>query len=173
MSIGRCNFIIPQSSWIQEYSESLKIGKFLILELNIPENDNIKHDWSEEINRAINNLLRVEAFIKEGKWYDAIESSRKISELFKFKINDGRNKIDPVKKEKLKELFTNANLSNSGFDELCSLIENLFNFISKFEHEKDVQGNWLPTPVPQKEDAYFVYSISVALVNMISNKIKK
>jgi hypothetical protein len=169
----RCFVSIPQSKWIHDFAIPLRIGKFMLLELNIPKTKPSESEWKEPIERAIRNLEKVEKLIQKGEWYDAIETSRKVFELFKFKVQDKRNILDIQYKEALKKLFIDVNLSDKGFDEFCAMVENLFNFISKFEHEKDERGGFLPTPVPQREDAYFIYGTSVSLVNMISNKVRR
>jgi hypothetical protein len=61
--------------------------------------------------------------------------------------------------------------SEVGFQHLLNSIYNLFEFISKYIHDKDQQQQLNPTPIPLKEDAYFAFALSVGLLNIIGKKI--
>lgn len=51
-------------------------------------------------------------------------------------------------------------------------IKSLFDFTSKYAHVTDRTGNIKPYPNAKKEDAYFVYTLSIGLLNMINSKIQ-
>lgn len=161
---------ISQSQWIQNFCEGLGIGKFLLLEMRIPQVNNLHTDWKELIERACDRLEKIEVLIQKGEWYEAIEKSRKIAELFLHK--EKKSVQESVNKEKLRQLFVDANLTDKAFENFCNIIFHLFEYVSKFQHEKDHDGSYLLTPTPNREDAYFVYGLCVNLVNLISNKIK-
>jgi len=164
-------FIIPASNWIAEFTEYLGIGKYLLLELNMPKNENIQIDeWKTPIERAYESLLRTENYIKQGEWYEAIKNSREVFEHFKFNYkNQEENKV----REQLRNLFKDVNLTDEGFSELFTSIRNIYSYISSFIHEKNDKGEYIPKPIANKEDAYFIYTMSLNLTNLIAKKLSK
>jgi hypothetical protein len=159
--------IIAASNWVLDYLPALGRNRVLLLELNLPDiKDN--GEWKDIIGRALKNINDMEQRMKEGEWELVMLGARKLSEIFKFnKKNESENK------EKFRKLFEANNYSIDGFDQLFAGIENVFLFASKFIHDKDQQGNLNPIPIPKKEDAYFIYSFCVGMLNMINKKISK
>jgi hypothetical protein len=76
-------------------------------------------------------------------------------------------------KDKLKVLFLNEQHTEEGFNDFAKAIFHFHQFISKYIHEKDQEGNFIPDVIPTKEDAYFAYTLSISLLNVIGKKISK
>jgi len=63
--------------------------------------------------------------------------------------------------------------SEEAIDNLYNAIWKFFEFLSKFIHDKDKDGNnYQVLPIPNKEDAYFAYALSIGLLGLIGKKIE-
>ena len=164
--------VIPESRWIQEFAEPLGIGKFLLLELRLYENKSEDKIWAEAIKRSYNHVETMEKLIKQANWHGAIEKARRIAENFQFKYSEGVLVEQPNGKAELKKLFAQSHASDEAFDSFYATIKGIFEFASKFIHDKNKKGEYFTPPKPQEEDAYFVFATCVSLVNLISAKIK-
>lgn len=160
------NIEIKQSEWIQKFAEPLGIGKFLLLELKIPESLPSKRGWVKMFKNLQSHLQSMEMAIKVGDWNQVMVFARQFFE----DIRLGKN--TPLK-SKLKDLFEARNGSNVGFAEYYDGIECFFNYYSKFIHTKDRGGTHYEKPIPKSEDAYMAYSNCLALMNLIMNKISQ
>ncbi len=75
--------------------------------------------------------------------------------------------------EEFQKLMFADGHSIEGVENLHTAIWQLFEFTSKYVHEKDKTGNLKPPLVTSKEDAYFAFSICVGLLNLLGRKISK
>ncbi|MEQ9374117.1 MAG: hypothetical protein RIG68_03010 [Imperialibacter sp.] len=167
---GNMEIEIEQSSWLRNFSEKLGLGEFLIIEFSkhhIQLGADLKSMWTEKLDRALTRLGEMHTLLNEGKWDKVFETSRKVWDIFKL------YKEDHDSKEELKKLFEKNNYSELGFEDLLKSIWHLHEFSSKFIHDKGKKGQDLnPIPVPQKEDAYFMYMWTMGFVNLINEKVK-
>lgn len=160
---------IAQNDWLQRFSPSLGIGEFYLVELIKPEPKSTNKIWSDLHETLVENLNQMEEEIKKGDWQRTMEISRRFFE--NIKIGD-KKKGHEKYKEELKKRMQDLQFDEVGINNLFDGIWKFFEFSSKFIHEKSTDGNAKPIPNAKKEDAYFVYSLSVNLTNLIYEKIE-
>lgn len=161
------NIVIKQSDWVNNFSPQLGIGNFLLLELQIPDDKKVSEFWKDLYAKLTHNLKEIETCLRSGDWQKAMFFARKFYENAKI----GDNKKAHAKfKDEFNKLMTKDQHSQQGIDDLHTAIWKLFEFISKYAHDKDRDGNLNPLPVSTKEDAYFAYAISLGLLNLIGRK---
>lgn len=160
--------VILQNVWLKTFAPYFKIGRFLLLELRIPEDRIVNEFWADLYKRLIHNLHDMEKYIREGEWYHVMVVARKYFE--NLKIGDSKPSHSKFKDE-FRILMQKEGHSEEGINDLLDAIKKLFDFTSKFIHDKDRSGNLNPIVAVKKEDAYFVYSLSVGLLTMIGRKI--
>ncbi len=161
------DFIIKHSDWIKSYSQQLGIGKFLLLELQIPDDKKVTELWKELHSNLTQNLKDVENCLRSGDWQKAMFFARKFYE--NAKIGDNK-KVHQEFKNEFSILMTKDQHSEEGINNLLTAIWQLFEFISKYAHEKDRDGNFNLKPIATKEDAYFAYTIGIGFLNLIGRK---
>ncbi|MEI6348177.1 MAG: hypothetical protein WCP69_09550 [Bacteroidota bacterium] len=166
------SLIINQSDWINSFSPFLGIGKFILIELEIPEKQKVNDEWIEMYDRLFLRLNEIQDLIRQGNWKGTMISGRQFYESLKFSKNNSNKGIEL--RESLKQLFLDDMHSEEGFEDFYLGIKSFFNFVSKFIHDKSNKtGAYIPVPNPSKEDAYFVYALAIGLINIISKKIAK
>lgn len=160
---------IPQSKWIQEFAESLGIGKYLLIEFPVTSNiDDIGKNilWSKKMHLAQNHISEMQLQLQSGRWEKVIEESRKIWELFR--IPKTQNKL----LTEFGNIFIANNYSDEGIKSLLDSLWSMHDYTSKFIHVKDKSENLKEIVYAKKEDAYFVYMWVLGLVNMLNEKLK-
>lgn len=160
---------IEQSDWVDNFAPKLGIGSFLLLELNIAEND-VTDFWRDLTQILKSSILDMERSIRLGEWKKTIEYSRQFFDGLNIKNN--RNTGAPFE-NKLKEVLKAEQHNEEGINDLLKAIKSLFDFTSKYVHPKDKSGILKPYPNAGKEDAYLVYTLSIGLFNLITTKIHK
>jgi hypothetical protein len=161
------NIVIKQSDWVKNFSPQLGIGNFLLLELQIPDDKKVTAFWKELYEKLTHNLKDIEICLRSGDWQKTMFFARKFYENAKI----GDNKKAHAKfKDEFSKLMTKDQHSQQGIDDLHTAIWKLFEFTSKYVHDKDKEGNLNPLPVSTKEDAYFAYAIALGLLNLIGRK---
>lgn len=152
---------IYSGSWLQDFAPKLGLGKFIVAELPIPTSITINGEFTERLNKAMEALRKMESKIQEGEWTEAVEKCRPVVEL----IRD---------EEMIKLILGKHGYNEDAANSLYASIKGLFEFSSKFHHKVDKDHKTLlPITQAEKEDAYFAYSTSIALVNLITQKINK
>lgn len=154
---------IPSSDWINDYCPLFGIGKFFVVEFPIFdkfENANIS---KEILDKLIDSLKKMEDNFIAGEWNRVIEYSRPFVELLK---EEKQNKT-------IFELFKKNGYTEESIDDLLNCSKNLFNFSSKFIHATDRSKDINPIINASKEDAYMIYAISMAFLNLISKKLQR
>lgn len=166
----KSNLRIDQANWLKTCAPYFEIGNFLLLELQIPDKVLVDEFWSDLYQALIRNVKEMEGYLRNGDWENVMRTARRFFE--NIKIGDPK----PGHRE-FKEEFQNLMIADGhsikGVDNLLTAIWNLFDFTSKYVHEKDEQGNLKPIIVTAKEDAYFAFSISVGLLNLLGRKISR
>lgn len=157
---------ISSSDWVNKFSEEMKLGKYFIIELPLPEIEK-DYDRSEEkyvtqLHEAIKSFSIMEQNIKMGEWNEVIKNSRPIYELIREKD------------------FLESILSRSGYTQEMSLelhnsVRSLFNYASKYIHKIDQSPEKaiIHHFKAEKEDAYLIYATSATLINLLNRKLIK
>jgi len=160
----QANYKIEQSDWIARFAEKLGIGKFLLLELNIPE---IKKNNGETLNETHEILKKkiklVENFIKKGEWYAAMTPLKEFYETFK----------NVELKNELKDLLKEDCHEDLGIDNFFKGIDSFYHFVCKYIHPLDQTKRTKAIPTANKEDVYLGYSLAISILNLISKKLVK
>ncbi len=170
ISQERQTFLIPQSDWINRFSKSLGIGNFLLLELTIPENKKVSEFWSKLYDTLTENCETMNSCIRSGDWEKTLWLARRFFEDARIGNPKPGNKQF---KEEFDKLLREDHHSTEGIKNLYDAIWNFFKFLSKYIHEKDEQGNFIPKPNVTREDAYLAYTLAIGLLNLIGKKIEK
>lgn len=163
------HFTIKQSDWINKYAAPLGIGKFFLVELNIP-NTAIPKFWSALHEKLVGNVRSIEQCLKAGQWQEAMFYLRKYYE--NIKIGDNKPGHQKFKSE-LDKLMRDDQHGEQGIKNFYDALWQLFEFMSKYVHDKDKQGNLNSLPVAYKEDAYLGYSLAIGLLNFIGRKLNR
>jgi len=152
---------IYSSNWIQDFAPKFGVGKYIVAELPLPPSKAITGEFSKRLNEAAESLQKIQNKIQEGEWTEAVEKCRPVVELMR-------------DEEMIKSILGKHGYNEDAANSLYSAIKGLFEFSSKFHHKVDKdKKTLLPVAQAEKEDAYFAYSTSIALVNLIAQKISK
>lgn len=171
LSSTSAQFEIKESDWVRSYTPILGIGTFLLLEYRIPELSITESPfWFKWHSALISNVEDMENCIRWGDWQGCMTTARKFYE--NAKIGDKKPANTKMKSEFSKSMM-DAQHSDEGIGNLLDGIWQFFEYFSKFIHEKNKQGEFQPTPIASKEDAYFAYSTAVGLLNLITEKIRE
>lgn len=166
----KSNLRIDQTNWLKTCAPYFEIGNFLLLELRIPDKVLVDEFWSDLYQALIRNVKEMEGYLRNGDWENVMRTSRRFFE--NIKIGDPKPGHRAFNEEFQKLMIADGH-SIKGVGNLLTGIWQLFDFTSKYVHEKDEQGNLKPIIVAAKEDAYFAFSISVGLLNLIGRKISR
>ena len=156
---------IPSSDWINDYCPLFGIGKFFTVEFPVFNKIEFSNISKEILDKLIDSLKKMEDNFISGDWNRVIELSRPFTELLK-EEKQNQNIFDLL----IKDGYTKDSVSD-----LNECFKNLFNFSSKFIHATDrsKEKNINPEINASKEDAYMVYTISMAFLNLISKKLQR
>jgi hypothetical protein len=151
---------IPSSDWIHDFCPAFNIGKFFVFEYLMPDYVPGSDSLDERLNKAIDVIKDMELKMISGEWTDVIEDSRPISELLK-------------NQDEIKALFNEDGFTDEAYNNLNASLKSIFDFSSKFHHSESKTKEVMPRIKASKEDAYLIYTISIATVNLISKKLQK
>lgn len=163
------DFVIKQSDWVKNYSLLLGIGNFLLLELSIPEKQQVNEVWLELYDRLSLRVTQMNEAIRVGDWQKAIDRGRQFYD--NLNLNKGKADGHQRFREEMKKLFEKERHSADGIQKFFDGIRSFFDYNSKFIHDKDQEGNLNPILTPTREDAYFIYVLSIGLLNLIGKKL--
>jgi len=163
------NTVIKQSDWVKNYSPFLGIGNFMLLELTIPDKQEVSADWKELYDRLTLRVTEMNEAIRVGDWQKAVDRGRQFSD--NLKVGKGKEEAQLRFNEGMKKLFEKERHSSDGIQKFLDGIRNFFDYNSKFIHDKDQKGNLNPVLIAKREDAYFIYALSIGLLNLIGKKI--
>lgn len=163
------NTVIKQSDWVKNYSPLLGIGNFMLLELTIPDSQKVGAEWKELYDRLTLRVTEMNEAIRVGDWQKVIDRGRQFND--NLKLNKGKADGHQKFREEMKKLFEKERHSSDGIQKFFDGIRNFFDYNSKFIHDKDQEGNLNPILIPTREDAYFIYALSIGLLNLIGKKL--
>ncbi len=164
-------FEIKQSDWINHYISQLGIGKFMLLEFQLPDSPEIPEFWELLYNQLTQNLKDMEDAMNVGDWTKTMFLSRRFFE--NIKIGDATQRTpDRLRfKEEFDILMRADQHDQEGINDFYDGLWKFFNFTSKYVHEQDRTGRIRPIINCKKEDAYFVYALAIGLLNFLGSKI--
>jgi hypothetical protein len=163
------NTAIKQSDWVKNYSPLLGIGNFMLLELTIPDSQKVGVEWKELYDRLTLRVTEMNEAIRVGDWQKVIDRGRQFND--NLKLNKGKSDGHQKFREEMKKLFEKERHGPDGIQKFFDGIRNFFDYNSKFIHDKDQEGNLNPILIPTREDAYFIYALSIGLLNLIGKKL--
>lgn len=151
---------LTSSDWAQNYCPALGVGRFATVDLYMPDLADAESEWEEYLNDAIQTVQKMETYVHAGEWTSVIEESRKLAEVLR-------------EKEHWEELLSHSGYKDDALDRFYKMLQNLFQFTSKFVHRFDLDKNLRDQVKIEKEDAYFIYTTSIGLVNLLSRKVQE
>ncbi len=152
---------IDLMDWINQYTQYFSIGKFLVFEFLQPDKHILEGSLAGRYEKAQQAIEDMRKQLNYGEWKQAVIASRPVFELFK-DFTD------------LRKLLIDSGYSESAYGELKNSIQSFFDFVSKFHHGLKKGNVEINEDIPtEKEDAYIVYSNSVSILYLVSQKIKR
>jgi hypothetical protein len=161
-----CQFIIAQGQWQRDFAEPLGIGSFILVEMKIPDPSGVAESWNDLFERLGIRVQEMRKAVQLQDWQRVMFAGRQFYENLKFQNKDPENL-----RETLKQFFIHAQYSEEGFNELMNGVHHFFQYCSKFLHDKSTGGTLNPIPIPSREDAHFIYTQALGLLNVIKQKI--
>lgn len=156
---------IPHSEWENKYAEKLGMGKTLTVDIKIPDEETQNNAFFENFEQMRNYLEKMNEDLIRGEWKQVIDNAREFYEatpLYRKESNE--------LKDQFRDNFQSRNGTNLGSDYLIESINKLYDYLSKFKHSRNQKGENQIKPIPQKEDAYLAYSLSVGFFNLFQKK---
>lgn len=150
---------IRSSDWLHDYAGPWKTTNYLVFE--VPRQDPTPggSGLQEWVNAAIEATQRATVSLRKADWNDVVEDLRPVWELFK-----GRTDI--------KDLLENDGYSVDASTALNEGIKAQFELASKFVHRVDKSGKKITPEIrASREDAYLVYAVATAVVNLLASKL--
>jgi len=152
---------IASSNWVNDFAPQLGIGRFITAELPLPSPVAINKEFAERLNNATEALQKMGEEVKKGEWNEVIKNSRPVAELLKDKAM-------------VSSVLTKHAYSEEASNLLFDGIANLFDYSSKFIHKVAKDRTIMPAEIKaEKEDAYLIYSVSIGLLNLFTQKVRK
>ena len=162
------NFAIKQSEWLNKFAEPLGIGKFLVVELRMLNQDDVPETWKEVFNRTQEQLVEMERCIKRGAWQEAMVCGRRAFEAMKVFDDKPEN---AVLKAEFDAALVASNHEADSIRDLDKGIKGMYHFASKYLHERGLSGILKPNPIATSADAYLMYSLCINIINMVGSKL--
>lgn len=152
---------IDLMEWINNFTEYLNIGNFIVYEFPQPNKIIFSKILKARYDKAQQALGEMKKQLNYGEWKQAVIMSRPIFELFK--------NFEDFKKFLLKNGYT-----ESAYIEFKKSVDGFFGLVSKFYHGLEENKTDVNPDIPvEKEDAYLVYSYSISLLHLISQKLRR
>jgi hypothetical protein len=160
---------IKQSDWAIKFAPKLGIGHIIIVELPAPEKQKVPKEWKERYEKLMENISSMQIHIQKGEWETVMFHGRKFYENIKV----GNPKNPDAFRNDFTLLMENDQHSKDGIENFFTAIHNFFDFTSKYIHDKAKNGTFNTRPIHSKEDAYFVYTMAVGIINIVGKKLCK
>ena len=154
---------IPSSDWVDRYLSELTKEEFIIY--SIPKefnNISVKSTFKKRIEEAINSISDMEKARNTGDWNGVIKESRPVIELMK-------------NKREIEKLLLDSKINQQATTDFLNLIQSFFNYASKFVHKvgRGKNAQIMNNIIAQREDAEFVYSLALNIINVIASKVHR
>lgn len=161
-------YTIKQSDWVNHFSKPLGLGNFILFEYVIPEPQQVPQDWQQLYDRLFERTQEMEEALRKGEWKQVMIAARQFYE--NSKVGDKKANHKPFE-ESFKKLYLADQHTEEGFQHLMDAIYHLFEFTSKFIHDKSKTQQIQPIPNATKEDAYLAFALCTSLLNVIGKKL--
>ena len=161
------DYVIKSSDWMNEYGPVFGRGNYMVLEYPMPD-DFAKNEkpLTPALKKSFDILIEMHKNLIQMEWVQVISLSRKIAEIW-------RN-LDAEKEDTLKKTLITDGFTAQAYFDFNSMIQKFFEFSSKFIHVTEKNKSKLAGDIKAyREDAYFIYSMTVHLIHMISKKMKR
>jgi hypothetical protein len=160
--VATATVTIYASQWSSEFAPAFGVGRYLVVELpEVTSGGQGQSPTQRRISAASEAIVQMQGDINAGHWSECVEHSRAVLELLR-------------SPDELKPILLEDGLSDEAADDMLKSMKSAFDFASKFL-KKTARGSAQLNPalVAKKEDAYYVYSTSVALVNLVARKLTR
>lgn len=153
---------ISASDWLHDFYSHLGLGRFIVVELPIPELavKTKKDNLNMRINEALQSFGEMRIAYEKMDWNLVIKESRPIWELNR-------------KQAEISNLLKNEDYSEAAVQSFNALLQSLFDFSSKFIHKEDKSKEVMSYSKASKEDAVLVYSMAASILNLIGRKLSR
>lgn len=152
---------ISASDWVQDYAPLLGLGRFVSVELPLPEELELSPTLREKFDAARRAIAQMEEDFKRGDWPELLDHARPVPELFR-------------EQNYLRDAFEAEGYPADAIAEFRESLSKLFDFLSKFHHAVDRQGKVIPPRIrPSREEAEIVYALCVTIVNLLARTAKR
>ncbi len=150
---------IGSGDWVHDYLAEWKSTRYVVVELPAPPVLSTKTpEIDERVNAAIAAAQKAAGNFADGDWNDIVEDMRPVWELLR---NDAH----------VADLLRRDGYTEEAIDAFNESVKQQFTLASKFIHRTDhSKKNIAPEIKACREDAYFVYSVGLALLNLVSRK---
>lgn len=159
---------IKSSDWVQKFAPVLGLGNFLVMELPILNQEEVKiplddfNDLSKKINDASGKLNNIKSLLIKGEWNRVVEDSRKIWES----LQKSGDTIIP-------QLISNTTgIDKDKSKQIKEAIDKIYGYASDLHHSVGSNHEIKPVFTGDKSDAYMMYTLLVSFINLISYKLK-
>ena len=159
---------IKSSDWVQEFAPVLGLGNFLVMEIPILNQEEVKiplegfNDLCKKINDASGKLNNIKSLLIKGEWNRVVEDSRQIWESLQ---KSGDTIIPQL-------ISTTTGIDKDKSKQIKEAIDRIYGYASDLHHSVDSDNNIKPVYTGDKSDAYMMYALLVSFVNLISYKLK-
>ncbi len=159
---------IKSSDWVQEFAPVLGLGNFLVMELPIINQEEVKissdtfSDLCKKINDASGKLNNIKSLLIKGEWNRVVEDSRQIWESLQ---KSGDTIIPQL-------ISTTTGIDKDKSKQIKEAIDRIYGYASDLHHSVDSDNNIKLVYTGDKSDAYMMYTLLVSFVNLISYKLK-
>ena len=151
---------IFSSQWINDYCPVFQIGKFIVYELPILE-ELEDSQLNERLVNSIDKIKEMKTNLMRGEWEDVIADSREIWELIK-------------NTDEITDILIESGYTEEASKDLNDVFRGFFNLSSKFIHRLNRSKTDIIPKIPvSKEDAYLIYTLSLNIINLLANKLKR
>lgn len=149
---------IAGTDWLKDFAPKLGIGSFAVLE--IPDVSAFMDIADGRMQKAIGGARKAADLMRAGEWESVCEELRHVWETLRdFPL--------------VQDALVKDGYSQEAAGLLNSALKDLFNLASKFVHSLDHDKSVLPELQPRKEDAYLVFSTTMAALNLIARKAQR
>lgn len=159
---------IKSSDWVQEFAPVLGLGNFLVMEIPILNQEEVKissdgfNDLCKKINDASGKLNNIKSLLIKGEWNRVVEDSRQIWEFL-------QKSGDTIIPQLISET---TGISNDKSKQIKEAIDKIYGYACELHHSIDNKHDIKPVYTGDKSDAYMMYTLLVSFVNLISYKLK-
>lgn len=153
---------IYSSQWTSEFAPAFGLGDYVVVELpRFRDEAHAETQMDHRIEAARKAVTQMQADINAGHWSECIEHSRAVAELLRAP-------------EEVRGVLVEDGASDDAANSIISSVKGAFDYASKFlKKASKSSGTLNPALVPKKEDAYYVYTTSMALINLLARKMAR